>query len=263
MANNSSIEWTEATWNPVTGCTRVSAGCDHCYAVFMTKRLALMGQEKYKGLVNPGKNHFNGVIKVHPETLSVPLRWKKPRTIFVNSMSDLFHRDVPTEFILQVFGVMQKARWHQFQVLTKRPERAAELDSLIEWSPNVWMGTSVEDNRVIHRIDALRLTSAHIRFLSLEPLIGPLPDLDLDGIHWVIVGGESGWNSRPMEEEWVQDIYSQCRESGIPFFFKQLGGVWANRISTQDKKGCNWHDLPPSLRVRRYPEIREVAAAIA
>ncbi len=250
----SSIEWTEATWNPVTGCTRASAGCDHCYAVFLTRRLARMGQEKYKGLVNPGKNHFNGVVKIHPETLEMPLRWKKSRTIFVNSMSDLFHPGVPTAFILKVFEVMKKAHWHKFQVLTKRPERAAELDAVIEWPPNVWMGTSVEDDRVLHRVDHLRRTSAHVRFLSLEPLIGPLPDLNLDGMHWVIVGGESGWKARPMEEAWVRDILRQCREKDVRFFFKQLGSVWARRMGTQDNKGSNWHDLPPALRVRDYPE---------
>ena len=254
MANNSRIEWTEATWNPVTGCTRASSGCDNCYAVFMTKRLASIGQEKYRGLINPGKHHFNGVIKIHPSTLETPLRWKKPRTIFVNSMSDLFHRDVPTEFILQVFDVMQKAHWHQFQVLTKRPERAAELDTILEWAPNIWMGTSVENQEVVHRIDSLRCTSAQVRFLSLEPLIGPLQNLQLAGIHWAIVGGESGRGARPMQEEWVRDIYMQCTKADVAFFFKQLGTIWAHAIGSKDKKGCNWNDLPESLRVRDYPQ---------
>lgn len=261
MATNSSIEWTEATWNPVTGCTRASAGCDHCYAVFMTQRLARMGHVKYQGLVNPDKRHFNGVVKLHPETLGVPLRWKKPRTIFVNSMSDLFHRKVPDGFILQVFDVMRRAEWHQFQVLTKRPERAAALDLLIDWPANVWMGTSVEDARVRHRIDDLRRTSARVRFLSLEPLIGPLPDLNLDGIDWVIVGGESGRHARPMEAAWVKDIQDQCKKAGVAFFFKQLGSVWASRIGTKDRKGSDWHDLPLELRVREYP-LRATPAAI-
>ena len=211
-------------------------------------------------LVNPGKHHFNGKIKTHPETLHVPLRWKKPRTVFVNSMSDLFHRDVPTEFILQVFEVMAKASWHQFQVLTKRPERAAELDGPIDWSPNIWMGTSIEDERVLDRSEALRHTSARIRFLSLEPLIGPLPDLNLEGIHWVIVGGESGRGARLMQQAWAEDILEQCRRNEVAFFFKQLGSVWASRIGTQDNKGCNWHDLPLSLRVREYPSLLESAA---
>ena len=255
MADNSSIEWTEATWNPVSGCTRVSAGCDNCYAVAMTKRLENMGNLKYSGLVSHAKNHFNGVVKVHPDTLDTPLKWKKPRTIFVNSMSDLFHKNVPDTFILEVFDVMRRAGWHQFQVLTKRPERAEEMNAVIDWPSNVWIGTSVEDDRVVERIDRLRATSATIRFLSLEPLLGPLPNLNLQGINWVIVGGESGPNSRSLNIEWVKDIREQCLKLGVSFFFKQLGSVLASAVGTKDNKGSNWSDLPLAIRVREYPAL--------
>ena len=224
MATKTSIEWTDHTWNPVTGCTRASAGCDFCYAVTMTRRLEAMGIEKYRGLVNPGKNHFNGVVRIHPDELEAPLSWKKPRRVFVNSMSDLFHPGVPTEFILEVFDVMTRAGQHHFQILTKRPERSHELSPLIDWPENVWMGTSVEDMRVIERVDELRATSAAIKFLSLEPLIGPLPGLELHGIDWVIVGGESGPNARPIHVDWVRYIRDVCEESRVPFFFKQWGG---------------------------------------
>jgi protein gp37 len=224
MATKTSIEWTDHTWNPVTGCTRASAGCDFCYAVTMTRRLEAMGSEKYRGLVNRGKNHFNGVVRIHPDELEAPLTWKKPRRVFVNSMSDLFHPGVPDDFILDVFAVMVRAEQHHFQILTKRPERARELSPLIDWPENVWMGTSVEDMNVIERVDELRGTSAAIRFLSLEPLIGPLPGLELHGIDWVIVGGESGPKARPMKIEWVRHIRDTCAEAGVPFFFKQWGG---------------------------------------
>jgi protein gp37 len=220
MATKSSIEWTESTWNPLTGCTKISPGCKHCYAERMAKRLHAMGQPNY---VNGFK------LTLHPQSLEIPLGWKKPQMIFVNSMSDLFHKDVPVDFIQQVFDVMRRADWHRFQVLTKRSERLLELDSQIEWPSNVWMGVSVENQDYKYRIDLLRQTRAKIKFLSLEPLLGPLHGLNLKGINWVIVGGESGPGARPVLEEWVIDIRDQCKARRVPFFFKQWGGVQKKR----------------------------------
>ncbi len=220
MATKSSIEWTESTWNPLTGCTKISPGCKHCYAERMAKRLHAMGQPNYA-------NGFK--LTLHPQSLEIPLGWKKPQMIFVNSMSDLFHKDVPVDFIQQVFDVMRRADWHRFQVLTKRAERLLELDSQIEWPSNVWMGVSVENKDYKYRIDLLRQTHAKIKFLSLEPLLGPLSHLNLKGINWVIVGGESGPGARPVLEEWIIDIRDQCKAEHVPFFFKQWGGVQKKR----------------------------------
>jgi protein gp37 len=197
MAINSSIEWTEATWNPLTGCTKISPGCKHCYAERMALRLQAMGQPNYA-------NGFN--LTLHEDALELPLRWKKPQKIFVNSMSDLFHKDVPDEFILRTFDVMRRAAWHRFQVLTKRSDRLLELSPRLPWADNIWMGVSVEDQDYTFRIDHLRRTDAQIKFLSLEPLLGPLRRLRLTGIDWVIVGGESGPGARPMDPSWVSDI---------------------------------------------------------
>lgn len=234
MAVNSGIEWTESTWNPVTGCTKISPGCKHCYAERMAKRLQAMGQPNYA-------NGFQLTMQEH--AVALPLGWKKPQTIFVNSMSDLFHADVPFEFIQQVFAVMRDAHWHRFQVLTKRSERLRELSPHLEWAPNIWMGVSVESSKYIHRIDDLRTTGAQIKFLSLEPLLGPLEGLCLDGIHWAIVGGESGPGARPISEAWVLDIRDQCRQSGVPFFFKQWGGV--NKKKTgRLLNGRTWDEMP-------------------
>ena len=216
MGIRSSIEWTESTWNPVTGCTKISEGCAHCYAERMARRLKAMGQ----------KNYVDGFkVTLHPHVLDLPLTWKKPQSIFVNSMSDLFHKDIPESFICQVFDVMGRAHWHIFQVLTKRAERLFKLASLLNWPGNVWMGVTVEDVSCSKRIDYLRHISAAVRFLSLEPLLGPLPDMDLSRIDWVIVGGESGPGARPMNKKWVLDIHEQCRKANVPFFFKQWGGV--------------------------------------
>jgi protein gp37 len=234
MAGHSDIEWTEATWNPVTGCTKVSPGCKHCYAERMARRLKAMGQPSYA-------NGFE--LTLHECLLDRPLQWKKSRMIFVNSMSDLFHRDVPTEFIKRVFGVMHRAHWHTFQVLTKRSSRLLDLDSEIDWPTNVWMGVSVENTEYTFRIDHLRQTSAHIKFLSLEPLLGPLPDLELSDIDWVIVGGESGPGARPIKKQWVIDIRDQCSVAGIPFFFKQWGGVHRKR-NGRKLQGRTWDQLP-------------------
>jgi len=234
MAQTSTIEWTESTWNPVTGCTKVSPGCAHCYAERMAKRLKAMGQIRYR-------NGFQ--VTLQPDALEVPLRWKRPRMIFVNSMSDLFHKDVPPEYIADCFAVMSKASQHTFQVLTKRPERAAELASGLALPKNVWMGTSIENAEYTYRIRSLVRIPAAVRFLSLEPLLGPIPRLPLRGIDWVIVGGESGPAARPIESGWVFQIRDACLERGVPFFFKQWGGV--NKKKTgRLLDGQIWNDLP-------------------
>jgi protein gp37 len=234
MGSKSQIEWTEATWNPVTGCTKISPGCKHCYAERMALRLKAMGQRNYA-------NGFD--LTLHPEVLSIPLRWKKPQTIFVNSMSDLFHNDVPANFIRQAFDIMLRANWHRFQVLTKRSDRLLELNSELPWAAHIWMGVSVESADYTFRIEHLRQTNAKLKFLSLEPLLGPLHDLDLEGIHWAIVGGESGPGARPMPLEWVIDIREQCLRAGVPFFFKQWGGVNKKR-SGRILEGRTWDQMP-------------------
>lgn len=234
MSTHSGIEWTEATWNPVTGCTKVSPGCAHCYAERMTRRLKAMGQPKYA-------NGFK--LTTHPACLDQPLSWKKPRMIFVNSMSDLFHKGVPPSFIQDAFDVMRQASQHTFQVLTKRSRRLLELNPEIDWPDNVWMGVSVENRDYTFRIDHLRKTSAYVKFLSLEPLLGPLPHPDLSGIDWVIVGGESGPGARPMAEEWVVDIRNQCVASDVPFFFKQWGGV-RRKEAGRELNGRTWDQMP-------------------
>lgn len=234
MATKSSIEWTELTWNPLTGCTKIGPGCMHCYAERMAIRLQAMGQPNYV-------RGFN--LDIHEQMLEQPLQWKRPHVIFVNSMSDLFHKDVPEEFILRAFDVMNRARWHQFQVLTKRAERLAELSPRISWPQNVWQGVSVENQDYAYRIDYLRLTGAATKFLSLEPLLGPVPALDLSGIDWVIVGGESGPGARPMKAEWVLDIRDRCRKAGVPFFFKQWGGLNKKKAGRL-LGGITWDEMP-------------------
>jgi len=224
MADKSAIEWTEATWNPVTGCDRVSAGCDHCYALTLAVRLKAMGQPKYQRDGDPRTSGPGFGVTMHPAELDIPKRWRRPRVIFVNSMSDLFHPQVSADFIARVFEVMAATPQHTYQVLTKRPKRARQL--LRGWNPvrNVWLGVSIEDDRVVDRADILREVPVAVRFLSLEPLLGPLPSLDLTGIDWVIVGGESGPDCRPMRKEWVLDLRDRCQAAGVPFFFKQWGG---------------------------------------
>ena len=234
MATKSSIEWTEATWNPVTGCTKVSPGCKHCYAERMTARLQAMGQANYA-------NGFE--LTLQPHMLELPLRWKKPQTIFVNSMSDLFHTGVPLAYMREVFDVMARAHWHRFQVLTKRAERLEELSPLLSWASNVWMGVSVENAGYTNRIDRLRRTEAQVKFLSLEPLLGPLPGLDLGGIDWVIVGGESGPGARPMDPAWATDLRDQCQRANVPFFFKQWGGTNKKRAG-RALEGRVWDEMP-------------------
>ena len=236
MSINSSIEWTESTWNPLTGCTKVSPGCKHCYAERMARRLQAMGQPNYA-------NGFK--LTLHEHVLEYPLSWKKPQMVFVNSMSDLFHQVVPLDFIQKTFNIMRQAHWHTFQVLTKRSSRLVEIDKYIEWPPNVWMGVSVENIDYISRIDHLRTTQAHTKFLSLEPLLGPLPGLNLKGIDWVIVGGESGPGARPLQKTWVTDIRDQCQKARAPFFFKQWGGVRKKR-NGRALEGRTWDEMPVS-----------------
>lgn len=249
MAIGSSIEWTDATWNPVAGCTPVSAGCKNCYAARMALRLTHMPNatgRKYRNTATRtrgGLPVFTGQINLDRESLDLPRSWRLPRVIFVNSMSDLFHEDVPLFYIKEVFEVMVACPQHTFQILTKRPERAAEFSSELPWPRNVWMGTSVEDDRVIDRVDILRGIPARIRFLSCEPLIGPLTSLSLAAIDWVIVGGESGPGARPMQEEWVLRIKRLCEELSVPFFFKQWGGV-NKKITGRLLRGQHWDELP-------------------
>ena len=234
MATSSLIEWTDATWNPVTGCSKTSPGCKHCYAERMANRLKLMGQANYR-------NGFE--VALQPQMLEMPLRWKAPKRIFVNSMSDLFHVDVPFTYINDVFGVMRRAHWHQFQVLTKRAERIEELSPKLVWAPNIWMGVSIENQKYAYRIAHLRKTAANVKFLSIEPLIGPVGKLHLRGIDWVIVGGESGPGARPMEPEWGTDIRDQCLKAGVAFFFKQWGGVQKKRTG-RTLEGRTWDEMP-------------------
>ena len=233
----SSIEWTEATWNPVTGCSKVSAGCLHCYAERMAARLQAMGQNNYQ-------NGF--VVTCHPQMLDMPKRWKKPRLIFVNSMGDLFHEQVPLEFVQQCFAVISDTPQHTYQLLTKRSERLAEFADALDWSMNLWMGVTVESQAEVKRIADLRRVPAAIRFLSIEPLLGPIEELDLSGIHWVIVGGESGPKARPMKEEWVMAIRDRCLQEDVPFFFKQWGGV-RKKATGRMLEGRTWDAMPERL----------------
>jgi protein gp37 len=232
----STIEWTESTWNPITGCTKISAGCKNCYASILAKRLHAMGQKKYQ----------NGFLPtMHPDTLNDPFKWKNGKLVFVNSMSDSFHKEFPLTFIQQMFSVMNETPRHTYQVLTKRAERLEEFSTFLNWTDNIWMGVSVENEKTIDRIDHLRKTKAKVKFLSCEPLIGPLPNINLEGIDWVIVGGESGPNSRPMEKEWVDDIQQQCEKAGVAFFFKQWGGV--NKKKTGRLLNGRTYDEMPSI----------------
>ncbi len=234
MAIGSTIEWTEVTWNPVTGCSKVSDGCKHCYAERMANRLLAMGVEKYQ-------NGFS--VSVHPSSLGEPLEWRRPRLVFVNSMSDLFHQSVPEAFVRSVFETMNRASHHTFQVLTKRPGRAASLSQSLDWTPNIWLGTSIESDAVLGRLPLLKESGALTKFLSLEPLLSPLPNLDLSGIGWVIVGGESGPGARPMHADWVREIRDACVEAAVPFFFKQWGGVFKKQTG-RTLDGRTWDEMP-------------------
>ncbi len=254
MSQRSSIEWTETTWNPVLGCSKVSSGCTNCYAERMAKRLASIAEASdtagrsmgrtalYRRVVDE-RGRWNREILINSDALKDPYRWRTPRIVFVNSMSDLFHEKVPFSFIQQVFTVMSQNERHTFQILTKRPDRAAELAPQLVWSPNIWMGTSVEDRRVIERVETLKRIGAFVRFLSIEPLLGPLPVLDLEEIHWVIVGGESGPNARPLKKEWVVSIRDNCLDAEVPFFFKQWGG-FNKKATGRDLDGRTWDEMP-------------------
>lgn len=236
MATRSSIEWTESTWNPVTGCSKISPGCKHCYAERMALRLQAMGQHRYRD---------GFAVTLQPDAVEEPLRWRKPRVVFVNSMSDLFHRDVPDAFIKRVFETMEQASQHVFQVLTKRSDRVRAIANRLPWPENVWMGVSVESAAYVERVNDLVQVPASVRFLSVEPLLGPIPGLPLEGIHWVIVGGESGPGARPMQPSWVKEIRSACRRARVPFFFKQWGGVNKKRTG-RELDGRTWDAMPRS-----------------
>jgi protein gp37 len=239
MSANSKIEWTDATWNPVRGCTKISPGCKHCYA----ERFA----ERFRGV--PGHPFEQGFdLRLVPTKAEEPLHWKRPQRIFVNSMSDLFHDQVPLEYIQRVFGVMNEADWHQYQVLTKRAERLEAVSKDLRWAPHIWMGVSVENEDYLWRVDHLRHTGAHLKFISIEPLLGPLGMLDLRGIDWVIVGGESGPGARPMNPEWVADIRNLCVRAGVAFFFKQWGGVQKKRRG-RELEGRTWDEMPELVRL--------------
>lgn len=234
MGNNSPIEWTDATWNPLTGCTKISPGCKFCYAERLSMRLQAMGQNNYR-------DGFE--LTLQPHMLERPLHWRHPRRIFVNSMSDLFHADVPPAYIAQVFDVMRRAHWHQYQCLTKRSQRLLELNSLLQWQPQIWMGVSIENEDYLFRIDHLRRTGAHIKFLSVEPLLGPLHKINLQGINWVIAGGESGPGARALDVEWIRELRDRCVRERVPFFFKQWGGVFKSRTG-RILDGRTWDEMP-------------------
>jgi protein gp37 len=246
VADGSSIEWTQATWNPTTGCDKVSAGCDNCYALNLAKRLKAMGAEKYQ---SDGDSRTSGPgfgITVHPGALELPYTWRTPRLVFVNSMSDLFHARVPVAFIRQVLQVIQDTPQHTYQVLTKRSRRLLHLD--LDWPPNMWMGVSVENARVLSRVDDLRQVPAAVRFLSCEPLLGPLDGINLLGIHWVIAGGESGTRARPLDPSWIADLRDACRQVEIPFFFKQWGGR-TPKAGGRLLDGQTYDEMPERLAV--------------
>lgn len=245
MGDKSTIEWTDATWNPTTGCDRVSAGCDNCYALTLAKRLKAMGQDKYQNDGDPRTSGPGFGLTVHDAALDAPTKWRQPRRVFVNSMSDLFHPRVPDDFIVRVFRVMEETPRHEYQVLTKRPKRAAALAPRLPWTDNVWLGTSIENSEFTGRVDDLRRVPAAVRFLSCEPLIGPIPDLDLGGLHWVIVGGESGPLHRPCRPEWVRELRDRSVGAGVAFFFKQWGGR-TPKAGGRELDGRTWDEMPAS-----------------
>ncbi|MGW4646345.1 DUF5131 family protein [Kitasatospora sp. NPDC004289] len=243
MSDRSAIEWTEATWNPTTGCDRVSAGCDNCYALTLSRRLKAMGARKYQTDGDPRTSGPGFGLALHPDALDVPKRWRSSRMVFVNSMSDLFHARVPLAFVRDVFQVMADTPQHTYQVLTKRSVRLRRVAERLDWPENLWMGVSVEDSGQLGRVDDLRAVPAAVRFLSLEPLLGPLPGLELDGIGWVIAGGESGPGHRPMDPDWVVEIRDVCEAAGVPFFFKQWGGR-NPKAGGRDLQGRTWDEMP-------------------
>jgi|SRR5665213_80561 len=251
MADHSAIEWTDATWNPTTGCDRTSPGCDHCYAMTLAKRLKAMGSPKYQNDGSPKTSGPGFALTLHPDALLIPYGWNQPRRVFVNSMSDLFHDDVPLSFIREVFAVMADTPQHEYQVLTKRSRRLAKVADELDWPPNVWMGVSIEDDRYVFRANHLRDVPAAVRFLSVEPLIGPVPTLTLDGIDWVIVGGESGPEARPIDASWIEDVRDMCLETETAFFFKQWGGR-TPKAGGRLLGGRTWDEMPTRRRAIAY-----------
>ena len=253
---DTSIQWTMDTWNPYRGCTNISEGCRFCYARDMSARFSGEGQP-YEGLayMKDGESRWTGVLKRIEHMMNKPLSWKKPRLIFVNSMSDMFHENIPDDGIQEVFDVMRRAHWHQFQVLTKRSERLVDMNDDIDWPDNVWMGVSVEDTKARQRILHLHSTDAKVKFLSIEPLIEHLYHLQLNGMDWVIVGGESGSNARPMDLNWVESIVDDCMRQQVPVFVKQMGSVWAKQQKSKHKKGGDIEEWPDSLKIRQFPKF--------
>ncbi|MFG1954319.1 DUF5131 family protein [Micromonospora sp. NPDC048830] len=243
MADKSAIEWTEATWNPTTGCDRISAGCDNCYALSLAKRLKAMGSAKYQNDGDPRTSGPGFGVTLHQDALSIPARWREPRTVFVNSMSDLFHARVPIEYVRQVFQVMADTPRHTYQVLTKRASRLARVADQLDWPPNVWMGVSVETEQELPRVDRLRTVPAAVRFISAEPLLGPLDGIDLTGIHWLIAGGESGQGARPVDPAWIRGLRDECAKAGTAFFFKQWGGR-TPKAGGRLLDGQTWDEMP-------------------
>ena len=258
MPKVTKIQWSDATWNPIRGCSRVSEGCRNCYAEYISARFSKQG-EAYAGLAimtSQGPRWTNEIRLVH-DMIDKPLTWKKPRLIFVNSMSDMFHEDVPEDFIQQIFEVMRMAYWHEFQILTKRSQRLLDMNDRIDWPDNVWMGVSVEDTKNSYRIDHLRDIDANIKFISAEPLIGPIRDINLRDIDWCIIGGESGRQARPINLKWIVDIIGACESRGIDIFVKQLGTRWAKANWCKDSKGGNMKEWPDYLQIRDYPQSKE------
>jgi protein gp37 len=243
MADRSAIEWTEATWNPITGCDRITTGCDHCYAMTLAKRLKAMGSAKYQNDGDPRTSGPGFGVTIHPQALDEPYRWRHPRVVFVNSMSDLFHARVPVSFIRDVFDVCRDTPHHTYQVLTKRSLRLRRIAEQLDWPHNLWMGVSVENSEALPRVDHLRSVPAAVRFLSCEPLIGPLNGINLDDIHWVIAGGESGHNYRPVDVNWVRGVRDACGDAGVPFFFKQWGGRTPKALG-RELDGQLWDEMP-------------------
>ncbi|MGW8378180.1 phage Gp37/Gp68 family protein [Streptomyces sp. ODS28] len=244
MGDRSTIEWTEATWNPTTGCDRVTSGCDNCYALALSRRLKAMGAEKYQVDGDPRTSGPGFGLTVHPDALDVPHQWKAPRMVFVNSMSDLFHAKVPLDFVQQVFQVIADTPQHTYQLLTKRARRLRRVAGDLDWPSNLWMGVSVEDAGQLDRVDDLRRVPAAVRFLSCEPLLGPLTNLRLEGVNWVIAGGESGPRHRPVREEWLLELRDVCNEADVPFFFKQWGGR-TPKTGGRELEGATWDEMPP------------------
>ena len=261
MGDRSGIQWTEATWNPTTGCDRTSPGCDHCYALTLAARLKRMGQPKYQADGDPATSGPGFKLSLHRDTLEIPLRWRAGRHIFVNSMSDLFHPDVPEEFIGQVLNVARQTPRHTYQVLTKRSRRLASIAGKFDWPPNVWMGVSIETDRCTFRARHLAEVPAAVKFLSCEPLLGPLDSLALNEIDWVIVGGESGKSARPLDLDWIREIQQRCGDAGVALFVKQLGTVWSVQEGHGRSHGGDIETWPLDLRVRHMPDDLEAATA--